>query len=189
MDAIDRLGNKVANAKHITDGHAASLRADYAAASAILTAGIDAVAGTETFEELRRITPPIFEDTLVFALLGPKTHAVVASDAVVGLSARYDGLATKLQEALDRLAADGVDVVAAQANLDAAVALVAEASASGGAVADSVIGLQPGDEIAEPLADAKATLQRTRSQLGEARNLTKTVAEFIRSQVGDTDNG
>jgi hypothetical protein len=159
------------------------LLADYSSTGATLTAGLDAVAAAETMEELREVVPSIFGETLVFALIGPKTHAVVASDSIVGISDRHAGIAERLQDGLDRLAADGIDVGAAQTDLDAAINIVAEAVTAGSVVADQVIGLQPGDEIADPLKDAKATLTETREMLKEARDLARSVAEFVRSQL------
>ncbi len=186
LDALDRLTAKTDSSRHITADHAAVLQAEYAAAQASLRAGIDAVSATTTVEELREVAPPIFEGTLVFALLGPKTHLVIASDAVIAASARFDEIGAELQDALNRLAETGVDTTAAQTDLDRALELVASAAASGGPVAESVIGLQPGDEIADPLADGKAAIKEARSELGEAKNLAKAVAEFIRSNLGQS---
>lgn len=190
LTALDRLAGKVDKADHITDGHAAILLADIEAARRVLRAGIDAVAAVETVAELREVAPPIFETTLVFALLGPKTHAVVASDAVSAATRRFTEVGTNLQEALDRLDAAGVDTALAQADLDEMTRLVAEAAAAGGPVAESVIGLQPSDwpdPAKSTLADAKAALQRARSHLRTARDLGKQVAAFIRSSAADTN--
>ncbi len=185
LGTIDRLTGKVTSARFVTDDHEASLLRDYAAAIAILIAGLDSVAAVETMEELREVAPAIFEDTLVYALLSPKTHAVVASDAVVGVSDHFTEIAARLQDALDRLAEAGIDIADAQADLDVAVDLVAEAEAAGGGVAETVIGLQPGNEYKEPLAEARATLRRTKSLLRDARGLTKGVIRFIRSVAVD----
>ena len=118
LTALDRLAGKIDRADHISDSHAATLLADIDAARRVLQAGIDAVAAAETVAELREIAPPIFETTLVFALLGPKTHAVAASDGVATATRRFTEIGTNLQEALDRLDAAGVDTAQAQADLD-----------------------------------------------------------------------
>ncbi len=186
LTALDRLAGKISNADHITDGHAATLSADIDSARRVLEAGIGAVGTVETLEELRAVTPPLFETTLVFALLGPKTHAVVASDAVPAATRRFTEIGTKLQEALDRLDAAGVDTAEAQSDLDEMTRLVTEAASTGGPVADSVIGLQPSDwpdPAKSSLADAKASLQRARSHLRTARDLGKQVAAFIRDSA------
>ncbi len=183
IDRIGRLETKVANADHVTANHAAALGADFAAADSTLTAGVEAVGAAATFEELRETATPTFESTLVFALLGPKTHAVIASDAIAAAPDRYEELAARLQDALDRLAEAGVDIDGAQDDLTAAIEAVASAAATASPVADSVVGLQPGDEIAGPLADAKATLSAARDQLRESKRLTRSVIEFIRSQA------
>ena len=185
LRTIEQLTGKLTRARFVTDGHEASLLRDYSAAREILAAGLDAVADAETIEELREIAPPIFERTLVYALLRPKTHAVIASDAVLGIAERADGIADKLQMALDRIAETGVDVADAQAHLDEARRLVADAKATGGPVADAVIDLQPGDEYRQPLADAKDALQTSRSLLGDARAAMKEVVQFVRGAIGN----
>ncbi len=190
LGALERLTGKIEGAKYLQDGHSASLLSDISAAAAVLRTGLSDVAAAETLEELREVVPPIFESTLVFALLGPKTHEVIASDATVGIAARFTENETKLQDALDRLAESGVDVTDAQKSLDEATRLVADGAATGGPVADSVINLQPGDwpEPAQAaLADGKATLEHARSSLREAHALVKEVIEFIRSSIPQQD--
>jgi hypothetical protein len=181
LAALDRLDATVESARHLSANHAAALLDAYAGAEAILTAGIDAVNAVETIADLRKIAPPIFEDTLVFALAKPKTVIVIASDTIATADDRYADAATRLQDALDRLAEEGIDVSEAQADLDEALSLTASAAAAAAPVAEAVIGLQPGDEIEGPLKAAKETLAGTRRQLGEAKSLTRGIIRFIRS--------
>ncbi|MDJ0663987.1 MAG: hypothetical protein QNJ75_05465 [Acidimicrobiia bacterium] len=187
LQALDRLTQKVANARFVTDEHEASLLADYATARRALTSGLDTVAAVETLEELREVVPPIFESTLVKALLWPKTKAVVASDSIAGISGHFERIGERLSDALDRLAANGVAVSEAESDLAEAERLVADAVATGMPVADRVIDLQPGDEFREPLAEAKAALQSSRRLLGEARASIGEVIRFIRSTMGNQD--
>lgn len=183
LTALDRLTNRVETADHLTAAHSTALLADFETAARILTSGLDAVNAATSLEELRETARPIFEETLVFALLVPKTRAVIASDLIVAIAARHDEAAQQLQADLDRLAAAGIDVGDAQANLDEAIRIVADVAVAAAPVADSVIGLQPGDEIGAPLAEAMAALRGTRGRLHEARRLTHDVAAFIRSQA------
>ena len=185
LATLDRLGAKVESARHLSTSHAAVLLDDYTAAEAILTTGIDAVDAVETVAELREIAPPIFENTLVFALVKPKTLTVIASDTIATAADRYADAAARLQDALDRLAEEGIDVSETQADLDEALSLTVSAAAAAAPVADTVIGLQPGDEIKEPLEAAKETLADTRRQLGEAKSLTREIIRFIRSHSSD----
>lgn len=181
LATLDRLGAKVESARHLSGSHAAILLDDHSAAETTLTAGIDAVNAVETFADLREVAPPIFEETLVFALVKPKTLIVIASDTTATADDRYADVASRLQDALDRLAEEGIDVSEAQSDLDEALSLTAAAAAAAAPVADTVIGLQPGDEIKETLEAAKETLAGTRRQLGEAKSLTRGIIRFIRS--------
>ena len=165
LEALERLTGKVETAKHITEEHAAALLGDIGAAQETLRAGIPAVETATTPEELRAVAPPIFENTLVLALLAPKTHEVVASDTIVAATSRFVELGGKLQDALDRIATEtDVDTTEAQANLDEMLRLINQATATGGPVADQVVGLQPAD-WPDP---AQAMLREGKAALDEA---------------------
>lgn len=185
LDALDRLAPTIESARHLTEDHAASLVRDIAAARETLRAGLAAVQATTTPEELREIAPPIFHNTLVFALLGPKTHEVVASDAVVAVSARFTDFGAKLQETLDRIVNEtDIDAAEAQADLDEMIRLVNAAAAGGRPVAGNVIGLQPidwPDPAQTALREGKVALSDARGSLREARGLAKALVQFIRS--------
>jgi hypothetical protein len=185
LDALDRLTRKIEAARYVTEDHAASLLRDIAAARETLRAGLAAVQATTTPEALREIAPPIFHATLVFALLGPKTHEVIASDAVVAASVRFTDFGTKLQETLDRIANEtDIDTTEAQADLDEMIRLGNAAAAIGGPVAGNVIDLQPDnwpDPAQAALREGKAALSDARLSLREARGLAKAVVQFIRS--------
>jgi hypothetical protein len=191
LDALDRLTRNIEGAHHTTADHAASLLRDIAAARETLRAGLAAVQATTMLEDLREIAPPIFQNTLVFALLGPKAHEAIASDAVVAAGARFTEFGTKLQEALDQIANEtDIDPTEAQADLDEMIRLVNSAAATGGPVAGSVIGLQPADwpdPAQAALREGKAALSDARGSLREARGLAKAVVQFIRSAKDQVD--
>lgn len=187
LQILDRLVRKVTTAMSVTDQHEAALLGDYEKASRILVAGLDTVAATETLQELREVAPPIFESTLVKALLVPKTKAVGASDYVASVTARFERIESRLGEALDRLAAAGIDVSRAEDDLAKAERLVADAVTIGSAVADRVIALQPGDEIRKPLSEAKSDLQHSRRLLGEARASVREVIRFVWNTMSNQD--
>ena len=189
LEALDRLAGKIESARHLTEEHAGALLGDIGAARETLRAGKPAVEAATTPEELREIAPPIFQDTLVFALLVPKTHEVAASDATVAVGARFSQFGGRLQEALNRIAAEtDVDTAEAQASLDAMLRLANHAAATGGPVAGNVIDLQPDqwpDPAQQALREGKAALEGARASLREARGLGREVVEFIRSVAGD----
>jgi hypothetical protein len=184
LRALGRLATKIDRAKHVTEAHAASLLDDISSAREALRSGIPTVQAVVSLEDLREVSPPVFESTLVFALLVPKSHDVAASDTVVAATARFTEFAGSLQETLNRLSGSDIDTTEAQANLDEVSRLVDTALAAGGPVADTVIGLQPADwpEPAQPgLREGRAALDQARSSLREARALAREVVEFIRA--------
>jgi len=185
LTALDRLTGKIDNARHITEDHAAPLLRDVAAAREALRSGLAAVGATTTPEELREVAPPIFQDTLVFALLRPKTHEVIASDTVTAIGERLTEFGAKLQDALDRISGEtDIDTTQAQSDLDEMIGLVNAATATGGPVAGNVISLQAADwpdPAQAALREGKAALGEARSSLHEARGLAKVVVRFIRS--------
>lgn len=183
---LDRLAEKVGDEEHITAEHAQSLLTHYDSADTILVAGIEDIAATESLSELREVARSVFEDTLVLALQKPRTRAVNASDHAEVIGRRSDALAARLQQALDDLAAAGVDTTEAHAALDQARALVDEAIAAGSPVADTVIDLTPSDDFIGPLTEARTALKNARSKMAEARGLTRGVAAFIHDnrQIG-----
>lgn len=190
LEVLDRLTAKIDGSRHVSAAHASSLLADIGAARELLRAGIPAVEAATTPAELREVGAPIFENTLVLALLAPKAHEVIASDTVVAATTRFDEVGGSLQEALDRLAGSGIDTSEAQANHDEMSRLADAALAAGGPVADAVIGFQPADwpEQAQPgLREGRAALDQARSSLREARALAREVVEFIRANGAPSD--
>lgn len=188
LDALSRLRGRIDSAGNLADSHARSLLDDVSAAEVALTAGVESVASATSVAELRQLVPGIFETTLVFALLGPKTHATIASDASAAAADRFDEVEVKLQTALDELAETGIDTAEAQADLDEMAQLVSDAVATAGPVADVVIVLQPSDwpdPAQAELRQAKTTLGAARDQLSQARRLGQAVAQFIRSSNFD----
>ena len=183
LTALERLSARVVSARHVTAPHAATLLDEVVAADATLSAGVADIATAATLDELRAIAAPLFEETLVFALLVPKTKAVIAADAVGGLTDRYEETAANLQSELDRLAAAGIDINEPQTNLDNARRIVADVAAIAAPVADSVIDLQPGDDFRAPLNEAISALRGVRAQLHEAKRWTRQVVAFVRNQT------
>ena len=74
--------------------------------------------------------PEVFAETLVFALLRPKTHLVVGSDSIVAITNRLGGLTDHLQEVITRLEEAGKDMAAAQAALNEMKAAISSAAST-----------------------------------------------------------
>lgn len=190
LGALDRLANAVRSAGHLSPDHAAALQTDIAQARARLESGLREVRATENLEQLREVGPAIFKDTLVFALLGPKTHEVIASDTVVAVTDRLGSFASGLQEAIDRLADAGIDVTEARAALGELERLIDVAAETAGPVAGRVIGLSPADwpdPATATLARGRADLKSAHQTLRQARNQAHEVIRLIREAAGAND--
>ena len=186
LEALDRMSEAVDENEHVTKDHAKDLQDDYKDTKKILEDAAKDVEKAETLAELQEIAPEVFADTLVFALLAPKTHLVAASDRMVDAE-RFTVLGEHIQTIIDRLADNGHDMSAAQAALDEMLRLVQVAADTAGPVADSVIGLDPSDwpdPAKAALAQGKADLESARGSLGEARDNAHEVIRMIREILG-----
>lgn len=179
LEALERLSEAVVGKEHVRANHAAHLQIDYREATRILEEAADAVEGAQSFAELREIVPGVFGNTLVFALLRPKTHLVVASTSNVAIYERVDGFAKKLQITIDRLAARGHEMGTAQASLDEMVRLLDAAGALAEPIADAVIDLNP-DDWPDP---AQAALEQGRADLEAAQELFREARVNAREVV------
>lgn len=174
IEALDRMSAAVEANEHVTKEHAKDLEDDYKDAKKILEDVAKDVEKAESLEELREIVPEVFAETLVFALLRPKTHLVVGSDSIVAITNRLGGLTDHLQEVITRLEEAGKDMAAAQAALNEMKAAISSAASTASPVAGNVIGLDPAD-WPEP---AQSTLVQGRSDLADARGLLRSAHEL-----------
>ena len=180
------MSEAVAENEYVTASHAAHLQNDYRAATRNLEEAADDVANAESFAELRAIVPAVFEHTLVFALLKPKTHLVVGSDTMVAISERMEVFAEMLQMVIDRLSDEGFETGAAQGSLDEMARLLESAKDIAGPVADNVIGLDPEDwpdPAKAALEQARADLKKARELLGAARGQAHETVNAIREAL------
>ena len=186
LEALERLSAKVDEEENVSANHAAHLQNDYREATRILEDGAEDVEDAETFEELREIVPGIFQETLVFALLKPKTHLVVGSDCMVAVYERMEEMGENLQAYIDRLDENGYEMGTAQAALDEMLRLLEAADDLAAPVADDVIGLDSGDwpDPAQGILEqGKADLAAARELLGEARGKAQETIEAIREAL------
>ncbi len=183
LEALDRLADTVDENEHLTKEHAKDLQDDYKDAKKTLEGAAKDVEKAETVAELREIVPGVFQETLVFALLGPKTHLVIASDTIVDAAERFAGFGEHLQAIIDRLRENGHDVTAAQAALDEMIALIEMAAETAGPVAGNVIDLDSTDwpdPAKAALEKGHADVESARASLRNAREKAHQVLDLIR---------
>ncbi len=181
LEALDRMSGVVEDNQHVAANHAAHLQKDYKDAEKILEDAAEDVEEAETFSELREAIEGVFGETLVFALLRPKTHLVLASDTSGAIADRMTTFADRLREIIERLEEAGHDMSAAIAAVDAAEGHIEGAEALAGPVADSVIDLDHKD-WPEP---AQSQLQAGRADLVAARDLFRQARDDLRTAVGE----
>jgi len=165
LDTLDRLTDRVNDARHMSGDHKATLLGDYRSAANGLTGlGVETATAT-TADELRVLVPLIATDDRVYLVIVPKTHEVAASDEVGAVVESMTDAADRLSDAIDRAKADGIDTTEAERWLRSARDEIAEAKRAGVPVAGDVIGLDASD-WEQP---AKSTLQEGKRRLDNAR--------------------
>lgn len=183
FDTLARLTEIVEQNDHISDAHASSLLADYQATDSGLRALGDQIAATDNVADALELSVKIAVDYRVYLVVAPKSAEVLVSDTVVGLVAKFEESAARVQAVIDGLEAGGFDVTEPQGLLDGALADAAEAEAVGGPVADRVIGLSAG-EWADPaegvLRDGRTSLEQARDHGRDAINGMKATIEALR---------
>lgn len=188
LDALERMSTVVAENEHISANHAAHLQNDYREAERILEDALAAVEDAETLAELREVVPQAFEETLVFALLRPKTSLVIGSHSMVAVGEHMAGFAEILQSIIDRLSERGLDMSEAQATLDAMTGHLADAEALAEPVAGNVVDLDQADwpdpakaALEQGRTDLQGAREALRQARGEARDTILAIREALSS--------
>lgn len=187
LEALERLSEGVAGNEHVPANHEAHLQNDYKEATKTLEGAAKDVEKAETLAELREAISGVFSETLVFALLAPKTHLVVRSHMTVAVTERVSGFTENLQGIIERLSEAGHDMTAAQAALNEANAFNADAAATAEPVADAVIDLDPEDwpdPAQEALRQGRSDLEAARELLRQAREKIHETIAAIRAALG-----
>lgn len=183
LRALGTLSTKIENNRFITEQHAGMLRGDIQPATAHLEQLSRKIEDAETWEELLALIPQI-DDDKVFAILVPKTHQVIASDALVVGADKLAAFGEKLDTAITRFEEAGYDVAEAWRLLDEMVNQVAEGLRLADPVAESVIGLDP-EDWPEPgqtlLAQGRSDLVDARQSLRAARGAAVDIVQFLRN--------
>lgn len=177
LNVLDRLTDAVAANDHISADHQSELLADYTAAEEGLTDLNAEIQVATTLAEVLDLTPKIATDYRAFLVIVPKSHGVLASEAVAAAGDRISEVGVELQEAIDRASDAEIDPSEAQALLDDALADGAAAASMADPVAEDVIGLTASD-WPEPAHDA---LHGARETLHEAGELTHSAVRGLRA--------
>jgi hypothetical protein len=177
LSALETASRRLAEARHVTDGHEATLAGIIADTSASLDTLAGEIGADTEPETLKAHCRSIFGDHRVFALVLPRTRLVVASDTAIAAAARLEQVADRIERAIAEAAAAGQDVTQAEADLEAMRAEIDSARSTAAGVPDGILGLTPADWNAdhEALTPAREALRSARGDLKAARDLARGI--------------
>ncbi|MBT8165639.1 MAG: hypothetical protein HKO63_02800 [Acidimicrobiia bacterium] len=191
LATIDNLETAINDSTTVHDDHASQLLAELRAS----TAGLETLAGdirtAEDLATLWELIPDIFEDYRIYAVVAPKVHLVLASDAAGAVAGRLEQATGALGDALDRLEEFGIDVADAEALLVEMKEFVASGASSAASVPGMVLDLTPADYpgSSETLRSAHAVLQSARTDLQAAGDTAHEIVRFIVGALGGHGSG
>jgi hypothetical protein len=177
---IEVLQARASASGPLTDAHTATITAFLAAATDGLTARLADVDAATTAEQLKAACSKIVPDFRIYALRTPQVHLAIGFDAADQAHGRLEGVADKLQAAID--AGQGGNIPLATEKLAAMrVALDAAAAATAGH-ADALLAVTPVDYNADHavLAPYRASLVTAKGHLREAARLARDAAAALR---------
>ncbi len=134
------LATRVTGATALTAADRSALTNELAGTRAGLVALKSTIDGDTTVAQLRTDLPRIARDYRVYLLVAPQVHLAIGADAESAAITRLQTVAGKLADAISLAKANGKDVTAAQADLDAMNGQVAAAATK---VSPIVAGLLP----------------------------------------------
>jgi hypothetical protein len=187
MDLLGRLRSAIGGSEHITDGHAATLSGDIGAAAGALerlAAQAEAATTVDEVWEVIRAIPALH----IGNVLAPKTHQVIASDALVALGSKLERFADKLEDLITRAEENGHDVDEAWRMLEDMTDGIAEGVRLADPVAESVIGLDAGDwpdPAQSTLAAGRRDLRAAGQTLRDAYATGHDIVQFLRDLVAE----
>lgn len=187
LSTLDRLADVVSHNRNVTAEHKRQLIADYEAAASGLRGLAAEIEAADTLAEVLRLSGLIVTDYRVYLVVVPKSHEVVASDAMVAIAGRFGEMSEKLQKAINRAHEAGFDVTEAQRWLDIAAEEIAAAERKAGPVAGNVIGLQASDwpdPAQGQLREGREVLKSAGTDLREARLALQESLQALRQAIG-----
>lgn len=118
LTSLGELQSTVSSNKYLTSAHQTTLLAEIAAESQGLGILRVKIAGDTNPATLRADCKDIVDQYRVYLLMVPKVNLTIAGDASVAIGAKLDDVVTKLQNAIDKAKAAGLDVTEAQHDLN-----------------------------------------------------------------------
>jgi hypothetical protein len=183
LTALETASGRLAQARHVTHEHEATLSGIIDGTSASLGVLAGEIAADTQAEALKAHCRSIFEDHRVFALVLPRTRLVVASDTAVAGAGRLDRAADRIEQAIAKAEAAGQDVTQAKADLEAMRVEIDSARSSAAGVPDGILGLTPADWNADHgvLTPAREALRSARADLKAARDLARGIVAGLKA--------
>ena len=187
--AIDRrlgqlgaLTSRVTAAPNLTDAHEAALAGIVSSASTGLGQLKTTIAADTDPATLQGHCREIVTGYLVYTLVTPQVHVVIAADNVAAAADRLDQVAAKLVDAIAAAKAAGKDTSAAEAKLADMQQEIAAGRAAVAGVADPVLALTPSSagSIAGVLGSARAALGTAKAHLAAAGRDAAQAAAALR---------
>lgn len=188
-NAIDRrlgqlsaLSSRVGSAANLTDAHEAALAGAVSSASAGLGQLKATIAADTDLATLQGHCKEIVSGYLVYALVTPQVHIVVAADNVLAAANRLDQASAKLADAIAAAKAAGKDTSVAEAKLADMQEEIAAGRAAAAGVADPVLALTPASagSIGGVLGTARAALGTAKAHLAAAGRDGAEAAKALR---------
>jgi len=185
LAALDRLAAAVDGRPAVTDDHQATLDGQIAAARDGLTGLRAEVAAATDAATLRADCQQIVTGYRVYLVVVPRTHEVVAADAVVQGADRLTARVGDLEAAIDAAEAAGHDVTHDRELLADVQAQAASAHDAAAGVPGTVLGLTAADwdaGTAKPaLESGHATVKQARQDLASGLASAKQIVQDLKS--------
>jgi len=183
---IDDLEAAINRSASVDPGHAGQLLGELRASAAGLESLARQIRSADDLETLRLLIPKVFEDYRIYAVVAPKVHLVLASDAAATVADRLGTAAETLGDVLDRLEENGIDVGSADELLAEMERLVASGAESAASVPGMVLKLVPSDypDSTETLRSAHSVLKSAGTDLRAAGHTAHEIVRFIKSVIG-----
>jgi hypothetical protein len=188
-EVLGRLRSAIGNARHITEAHADELLSDVGRTADALESLARQIEAATTAEELRGLIEQL-DDFQIKNVLVPKTHQVIASDALVAGAGALERYSEKLATIVSRFEEAGFDVTEAWRLLDEMDSHISEGYRLANPVAGAVIGLQAADwpdPAQSILGAARADLRAAGQNLKSAHGNASDIVSFLRGLTDGTD--